>query len=139
MLKSDIFRYRAFLVFEVLVVLCVMAIFRFIADRSVAGAIAGSVFFFSTLTVLLIEWKQVGRPTWAFYGGIAFFVLSVLPILLLRAMTWGQYFNDAVVFGISGQFLHQTSSWVYFGFLIAIFVSLQQARLRFLRSQSGEQ
>lgn len=136
MLKSDIFRYRAFLVFEVLVVLCVMAIFRLIADRNLAGAVAGSVFFFSTLAVLLTEWMQVRRPTWAFYGAIGFFVLSVLPILFLRAATWGQPFNEAVAFGISGQFLHQTSSWIYFGFLIAIFVSLQQARIRVLRAQS---
>jgi hypothetical protein len=128
MLKNPISRYRLFLMMEVLVVISVIALFRIISDRLVAGAVAGAVFLFSTGFVIATEWKEARRLTFALAGALLFFVGGVLPILILRWMSWGQSFETSELMGISGGFLHRSSNLLFLFFLVGMFISLQRAR-----------
>ena len=129
MLKNDLIRYRSFLFFELLIVLLIMGIFKLIPDRPTAGLVAGSVFFVSTLLVIGLEWKFVRKWTWALSGGVVFFVFAVLPILVMRYLSWGIPFEEARLFGISGGIWHRASNYLYLLMLAGIFISLQKTRM----------
>lgn len=133
MFKDPVSRYKIFLYLELAVVVAVMMIFRFIKDpemRPVAGLIAGSVFFISTVLVLILEWRFARAWTTTMIGGLVFLIASVIPILLLRMMSWGVPFDEASLFGLPGAFLHKSSNIVFLLFLVGIFLSLQRARNR---------
>lgn len=128
MLSQPTSRYRFFLFIEFLVVLTVLLLFRWITDRLTAGAMAGGLFLFSTVTILVIEWIQTRRATFAFLGGLVFLFGGVLPILALRWLSWGEAFETAELMGIAGGQLHRTSNLLFLVFLIGIYVSLQRVR-----------
>ena len=134
MLKNPIRRYSVFMGIELLVVLIVMGLFKVVSDLALGGLIAGAVFLLSTLVILVIEWKIRRAWTMALIGGLIFFLGGVLPILLLRLMTWGEPFKAAQIGPITGDFLHRTSNFLYLIFLVGIFMSLQRARWEASRS-----
>ena len=130
MLKNPIARYRLFLGLEMAVVIGVILIFRIIENRGIAGSLAGALFLFSTLAILGLEWKQTRHWTWTMVGGVVFLVFSVLPILVVRALTHGTPFDQAEVMGLKGRWLHQISNYVFLIFLVGIFISLQKERAK---------
>lgn len=125
-----------------MVVVGVILSFRFIPEKNFAGTVAGSLFLFSTIYVLIFEWsilkKNNQKWSWALLGGLQFLILSVIPILFLRAVTWGTLFNEARWGILQGSVLHSTSSYTYLVFLVGIFISLMQARIEKLRSASDK-
>lgn len=133
MLQNPLTRYKLFLYFELAVVIGVMAIFRFTQDpaqRPTAGLVAGGLFLASTLVVLILEWRAARAWTGTMIGAMVFLVGSVLPVLILRLVSWGVPFDEAELFGVTGAFLHRSSNLVFLLFLVGIFLSLQKARAR---------
>ena len=123
------FRYRLFLFLELVVVLLIIGIFKFIEDRPIAGLIAGSVFLISTLLVIGIEWWAIRKMTWALGGALLFLLGAVIPIFILRLSSWGIPFDEASLLGVSGGVWHKASNYLYLLMLAGIFISLQRARL----------
>ncbi len=128
--KNPVKRYSLFLSLQFVVVIAVILIFRLIEDRAIGGLVAGAVFVTSTLLVLMIEWRAERKITWALAGALVFYVGGVLPILILRAISWGANFNASEMIGLSGKTLHQSSSLFFLVYLIGLFVSLQKARMK---------
>lgn len=126
--KKALTRYYSFLFLELFVVVAVIVIFRLMTDRPTAGVVAGTLFLVSTLFVLFWEWRQARRITGALIGAGLFFLGGVLPILLLRALSWGQDFEQAQLLGIPSGIWHRTSNLFFLFFLVGIFLSLQGAR-----------
>ena len=93
-----------------------------------AGLIAGMVFLFSTLAVVVLEAVKARALTATLVGGLVFLILSVFPILILRWMSWGVPFDQARLMGMPGAFLHRSSNLLFLLFLVGIFLSLQRAR-----------
>jgi len=135
MLKNPLRRYQLFLGLEVVVVLLIILNFRLIPDRTTAGVTGGMIFLLSTLFILIAEWIQVRRVSWAFAGALIFFFGGVIPILTLRFLSWGEPFDQAQIMGVSGGFLHRSSNLLFFLLLIGIFISLQKARWEHARNR----
>ncbi len=116
-------RYRNYLTLGLLVFLTVLAIFRFIEDRQVAGVLAGALFTGVFLSIFIYElrlpapWKRL-----SVYGTGLFLVTSAFPILLLRLAYWGEPWGDVQFLGIEATQLHFISSRVYVAMMICFFV-----------------
>jgi len=96
-------------------------IFRFIADRQIAGLLAGTGF---VIIPIWLMYKQLNLPN-SYVKGIklgvvAFFLLfNALPIIGLRLFNWGLDFNTLNLFGIvTGRQIHQVSSWIYLAMVL---------------------
>lgn len=110
-------RRNAFLIYlivQVVVILLVTAIFKFIPDRQIAATIAGVLFVGIPDVLMLLEYRRAGfRHLIWFVAVFQFWVLFAIPILGLRIMNWGVPFEELSFLGIPGPVLHQWSSKSY--------------------------
>lgn len=94
--------------------ICVFAIFSLIENKQVAGSVAGVGFLALPLFFLFQEFKSPQRKSKLHRGVlISFLLLSVLPIILLRALNYGVDFNTLTVFGFPAQKIHRYSNLIY--------------------------
>lgn len=117
-------RYRNFISLEVLVVLIVLASFKFIPNKAIAATLAGSAFFISTAVILWIEKSKAGfqkRPT--FWAALIFMLFGVLPIGVLRLM-------DQPV-----DAFHKASNYLFLFLLVALFVDSYTENRKALEKQ----
>lgn len=124
-------RFRHYLSVQALVVLLVLGTFQMIQDRPIAALVAGSLFLFSTLGIMWWESRYPGYyKRISFIAMSCFLVLSVLPILVLRLVNWGQPFHEIQMFGIFGPQLHQFSNYLFIAVMITFFIDahLQQVK-----------
>ncbi|MGZ3690514.1 MAG: hypothetical protein ACXVAX_03360 [Pseudobdellovibrio sp.] len=94
-------------------VFVVIALFTFIKDKQVAGATAGVGFILIPTWFLFSEVKRTHWNLFQVISLLAFLLLSGLPIFLLRITNWGVDFKDLSLFGLSANFLHQSSNVLY--------------------------
>lgn len=132
-------RYRNYLTIGLLVFLAVLAIFRFIEDRQVAGVLAGSLFTGVFLSIFIYEirkpspWKRL-----SVYGTGLFLLSSALPILGLRLAYWGEPWGEVYFMGIEATQLHLISSRVYVAMMICFFVDSMIEQKKALRGPFQE-
>ena len=123
MLRVSMHRYRLYLFAQGLTVLVVLFLFRGVADRGVAGLVAGLIFFLVASGIWLYELRfGRGARSLSFWACTLFVAVSALPILFLRLAYWGMPFELLSVGGITGPQLHKVSNYVFAGMLVAHFV-----------------
>lgn len=115
----------------VLHIALVMAIFRMIPDRKIAGLVAGS--FFVEVAAVMI-WSEVlwgrGAQSWLLRTAVLFLCVSALPVLALRLFYWEIPFDDIQILGITGRQIHQASNWTYLLMGVAALYEGWQMRVR---------
>lgn len=112
--------FLAYLLAEFVVILCVMALFKFIPDRQIAATCAGTLFVLLPAGMMTAEYRRAGLESlYWFVGVLQFWTVFALPILGLRIFNWGVSFEDLSFLGIRGPLLHQWSSKSYM-FMMAI-------------------
>lgn len=116
-------RYRNYLTIGLLVFLAVIALFRLIEDRQMAGLLAGTLFITVFSSIFAFELRKHAPWTrFSFYGTGLFLVTSAFPIFILRLLNWGTSWEDVSFLGIAATELHFISSRVYVVMMICFFV-----------------
>lgn len=106
--------FLAYLLVEFVVILCVMALFKFIPDRQIAATCAGTLFVLLPAGMMTVEYRRAGfESLYWFVAVMQFWTVFALPILGLRIFNWGVSFEDLSFLGIRGPLLHQWSSKSY--------------------------
>lgn len=112
-------------------ILVVIFLFRFVPDRQIAATFAGVGFVLWPSLFLMSEFAKYPRIAKLHTIILAVFLLfCAVPILLLRVMNWGVPFDQLGILGISGNFIHKTSNYIYI-------VMLLSAIYQYFRSKSG--
>jgi hypothetical protein len=107
--------YRRLLLFNFVVVLVVMALFRWIPSRQTASLFAGILFLLSPLLTLGTEWRrQRSLRSVPALTALFFLLVSALPIFLLRLCNWGTPFEELSLLGWTGRQMHQASNFIFF-------------------------
>ena len=103
-----------YFVVQVIVILIVTTLFKFVENRQVAATLAGLLFVFAPLGLMIREYQRdkLEEKIW-FYGVLQFWVLFALPILGIRLFNWGVPFDQLSFLGIPGTVLHSWSSKSY--------------------------
>lgn len=129
-------RYRQYLSIEALVVILVLASFRFIEDRQIAAVVASFLFLSSTLGILFNEKRYpdfVKRVS--FYTLLSFLCFSIIPVMSLRFLNWGVPFDELSMLGIPGRDLHKMSNYLFFAVMIGFFVDSHMETVRQFEEQ----
>ena len=100
-------------------IFCVIFIFKVVADKSLAGTIAGFGFVIMPSAFLYIELKRPKSNFIHLTIIVVFLVTSALPIILLRILNPGRPFDSIYLNGVSGKQLHQISNYTYLLMLIS--------------------
>ena len=99
---------------EAIVVGLVIAIFRIIENRIVAGAVAGSVFVLLGALIVGLVWSKGGRwKALSLYAGSVHLFWVALPLLITRMMNTSMPFDSMYVWGLPGPVFHKISNYVY--------------------------
>lgn len=112
----------------ILVAIMVPFIFRLVPDRRIAATMAGSLFVFVPLILMLWRWKRA-EPETAFskrlwwLSVLQFWVLFALPILGMRLLFWEMPFDDIRFFGVPGPLWHSWSTRSYLVMLAGTLVA----------------
>src|SRR5436190_921310 len=99
---------KVFLYLEVASTLLALAVFRFIAERWIAGLIAASGFVLvgTYMVIKSIRWKnKLSYPT--FYMARVELWVFTLPMLLVRLRFMGREFSELQFFGMPAPIYHQ--------------------------------
>ena len=114
---------------EAIVVGLVIAIFRLIENRIVAGGVAGTVFVLLGLLIVILVWKKGGR--WKalslYAGGVHLFGVA-LPLLITRMMNTSMPFDAMFVWGLPGPVFHKMSNYVYLVMMATTVVDWARAK-----------
>ena len=133
-------RYRQYLSIEALVILFVLASFRFIPDRQIAAVVASSLFLLSTVGIIYWEMQYEGyQKKISFYALMGFLFLSVLPVMALRFMNWGVPFEQLSIGPLTGPQIHQFSNYFFIALMIAFFIDSHLEQVKSLQRQHADQ
>ena len=109
-------------------IIAVILIFKFVADRQVAGLIAGIGFLI--LPSLFLAAEMAGAKSKLHIATIVIFLAgSALPIFLMRILNWGAEFSALDFFGLSAEFLHRTSNFLYLAMLGSAIYNWRRSKL----------
>lgn len=106
------------LIVQVLVIPLVILIFKMPAEKKILSLIANGVFWLTGLITVFYRGPYSG---WAKLGGLQFLLLAVIPISILRFLSWNTDFNKESLLGVTGSEWHAFSNTV---FLLMIGVSV---------------
>lgn len=116
------------LIFEVLVVMAVVAVFRLIEVRLMAGAVAGLIFLALGLYIFVMGFKEPQfRRSKTFAAGCAHLFLSAIPLFLTRFLNYGLEFENVNILGLPGPLFHRVSTGIYIVLLVATLFDLVMA------------
>ncbi|WP_374078249.1 hypothetical protein [Bdellovibrio bacteriovorus] len=106
--------FLGYLIAQVIVIVLVMVIFKFIPDRQIAATVAGVLFVGLPVVLMVLEYRraELSQFFW-FVAVLQFWTLFALPILGIRLLNWGVPFEELSFLGIPGPVLHQWSSKSY--------------------------
>ena len=123
--------YSKYLFLQALMLPLVIAIFKLIPDRKTAALLAGSLFLLLCLGTFWNEARErkfQAKFFWA--GGLQFFLLFALPILLLRLTHWEQPFGEITWGPIRAADLHELSNKSYILWMVATLFEGYRSLLR---------
>lgn len=103
---------------QVLVIPLVMLIFKLPAEKRWLSLAANGVFW--CIAVLTISARGSARKP-IMLAGMQFLLLAVIPITILRVLSWNDDFNTAEIVGITGKQWHSLSN---ISFLVMMAVTL---------------
>lgn len=119
-MNSEMFqKIRKVITLELLILIlwipCVVVIFNFVEDRKIAGVVAGLGFLLIPMNNLYREKSKITNNSLIRVGVSAiFFLISAVPIFLLRIFNWEKNLEEISVFGIiSGRQMHSLSTYLY--------------------------
>ncbi len=116
-------RNRVYIVFHLLIVLGVIASFRFIEEKQRASIVATSLFLIGALNVLSWELRHgQWKKSLSFYATLAFLILFIIPIIYLRVASWNGAFELESILGITGAQFHQASNKAFMVMIGAYFI-----------------
>lgn len=117
--------YLKFLIAELFVIATAIASFRFISERILAGAIAGT--FFSALGFWIVftglRNNSVRRSATFWCGCVHLFGVA-LPMMITRLLNHRLEFRDVAIWGLPGPAFHQLSTAIYFLLLLTTAIDL---------------
>lgn len=119
--------FAGLLVLELIVIAIVTTIFRLIADRAVAGVIAGTVFVLLGLFIVRGGWRDRAKRTASYWMGCVHLFGSALPLMITRLLNWSTGFEHVNVLGLPGPVFHRVSTTIYMIMLIATVWDLVRA------------
>lgn len=132
--NKSAFRFLGYFLLHTFLVIGVILLFSFIAEKKIAALYAGTLFLIGPLYVLFREWKlkQLGRnfSTWLV---LLFLVLFAIPIFSLRLTHWQEPFDSLSLFGIPAVLLHKFSSYFFIVLMLGFLADFYR-----LRSQKGQ-
>lgn len=114
---------------EVVVIFMVIAVFRLIESRLIAGAVAGTVFIALGVFVLTPGLRnREYRRSKTFVAGCLHLFLSALPLFVTRLLNAATDFQNVSVLGMPGPIFHRVSTGIYVLLLIATILDWIQSR-----------
>ncbi|MGZ3769761.1 MAG: hypothetical protein ACXWRG_08880 [Bdellovibrio sp.] len=103
-----------YLVAEVIVIVAVTLIFKFISNRQIAATLAGFLFLILPIAIMWLEYRRAHlKHLYWFISVLQFLLLFAVPIFFLRMLNWGVPFEQLSFLGVPGTTLHQWSSKSY--------------------------
>lgn len=128
--------FLGYLIAQVIVIVLVMVIFKFIPDRQIAATVAGVLFVGLPVVLMALEYRraELSQFFW-FVAVLQFWTLFALPILGIRLLNWGVPFEELSFIGIPGPVLHQWSSKSYM--VMVLFTAWVAWKLRGKRPIKG--
>ena len=107
-------RFSAYLAFQIVVIISVVLLFKFITDVKVASTLAGILFVALPAALAGYEGKKHGLVRKSFFIGLLqFWIFFALPILGLRLLNWETAFSDLSFVGVPGPMLHKFANHSY--------------------------
>ena len=103
-------------IFQILVIPIVIFIFKMPAEKKVLSLFANGVFWVTGIVTLMYRGPFA---KWSRIAGTQFLVLAVLPISILRFMSWESEFNQESLIGLRGSQWHSLSN-IFFMVMIGI-------------------
>lgn len=104
------------LIIQALTIPLVIGIFRLPAEKAILSLAANIVFWIIGLFTVTYKgpYKNI-----IMIAGLQFLVTSVIPVTVLRYLSWGGDFNTSVFFGIAGAQWHSYSNKSFILMLLA--------------------
>ncbi len=111
---------KRLLIFEILIVVAVPFIFKWIEPKKVAALFAGSLFVALGVSVVFggYKYKILRKSFFSLMGAIHLLLIS-LPMFVSRIYFFNTDFDQIQIFGIAAPKFHRYSEWVYMGLLLA--------------------
>ncbi len=116
---------KRLLIFEILIVVAVPFIFKWIEPKKIAALFAGGLFVLLGFSVLnaSFRFQNLRKTFFTLIGGVHLFVISI-PMLSARIYFFGTDFEQIQIFGLRAPDFHKASEWVYMGLLLATLFQL---------------
>lgn len=106
------------LIIQVLTIPLVLGIFRLPAEKAILSLAANVVFWI--IGLLTISYRGPYKNI-IMIAGLQFLITSVIPVTILRYLSWGGDFNTSVFLGVAGAQWHSYSNK---SFMVMLLVSL---------------
>lgn len=98
---------RLLLVLQLLAIPIVIGIFKLPAEKKWLSLFANGIFLTTALITMTFQGE---RRSLVRIAGLQFLALAVLPITLLRIISWSKDFNTESLLGLSGKQWHSFSN-----------------------------
>jgi hypothetical protein len=118
------------LILQLCVIPLVIFIFRLPFEKKVLSLFANGVFL---MTATLTLFYSGTFQKWIRIAGVQFLLFAVLPITILRILSWNADFNESSLFGVSGRQWHASSNISFLIMLVVTLVVVIQSRLKSLQ------
>lgn len=128
--------FTVFLSLEIVTLVGVIAAFRVIPVRPVAGVLAGLFFILLGFFILIKSLRRESyRGSLTFWVNLVHLFGTSLPIMVVYLWTLPDGFRTVYLFGVSGTEFHWFSEQVYVGLMGATLIDLVRSFFRsFLKS-----
>lgn len=106
------------LVLQIIAIPLVILVFRLPAEKQLLSLIANVIFL--AISMVTIFYRGLYK-NWIRFAGAQFLFLAVLPITVLRVLSWNGDFNNAMLMGVQGRQWHHYSNQ---SFLLMVLVTI---------------
>jgi uncharacterized protein (DUF486 family) len=131
-------RFFTYLFLEVLSTILVVATFKLISDRNVAGLVAGSIFIaLGTYIILDLTKRNIHFRTFSFYGAFTHLFFTGIPLITVRLLNWSTPHEDLFVLGVPAPTFHRIAEKVFVILVLCTVIDLIKTFLP-VRQQKGE-
>lgn len=108
---------RFLLLWQLIVIPLIILIFKLPGEKKWLSLLANGVFLMTALLAITFRGQ---RRVLLFFAGLQFLLAAVLPISVLRIISWKGEFNTETLFGITGRQWHSFSN---LSFLVMVIIT----------------